>query len=278
MRLASPRARAIGSEREVPVSSKSLVCDSDVSVEEAEVTLQESDPSIDFGQRWVLTTGPDEFDRDFVRHGLLTQAGEQATTHRPVTAKEILNLPSGPKRCKQIAACLKKLGGLKSTRTKSDITLKQMEALVLRIACKKASLSSSYPCLRFVTVKPGDVFKCRLVSCGNKTDENYGDISTNEMDVALFRFLLSWGVSGGAKNSFVSIDISTAFLNAELPEAEGRCCCQTPCLPLSPSQGSLWLERKPVTRAGERTKRLKSLEVSPAKLLTSEALPQHCPS
>ena len=74
-----------------PVSSKLLVHDSDVSVDEAEVTLQESDPSIDLSQRWVLTTEPDEFDKDFVRYGLLTQAGEQATTHRPVTAKEILN-------------------------------------------------------------------------------------------------------------------------------------------------------------------------------------------
>ena len=86
------------------VSSKFLVRDSDVSADEAEVTLQESDPSIDFGQRWVLTTEPDEFDKDFVRYGLLTQAGEQATTHRPVTAKEILNLPSGPQRDKWIAA------------------------------------------------------------------------------------------------------------------------------------------------------------------------------
>ena len=49
------------------------------------------------------------------------------------------------------------------------------------------------PMLAVFTVKPGEpgeVFKCRLVSCGNKTDETYGDISTNEMDVALMRFLL----------------------------------------------------------------------------------------
>ena len=47
------------------ISSKFLVHDSDVSVDEAEVTLQESDPSIDLSQRWVLTTEPDEFDKDF---------------------------------------------------------------------------------------------------------------------------------------------------------------------------------------------------------------------
>ena len=70
--------------------------------------------------------------------------------------------------------------------------------------------------LAVFTVKPREVFKCRLVSCGNKTDETYGDISTNEMDVALIRFVFSGVRFRGAKNSFVSIDISTAFLNAEL--------------------------------------------------------------
>ena len=95
----------------------------------------------------VLTTEPDEFDKDFVRYGLLTQAGEQATTHRPVTAKEILNLPSGPQRDKWIAACQKELGGLKSTRTKSDITLKQMEALKIKNekAAQRGSFWDEYP-------------------------------------------------------------------------------------------------------------------------------------
>ena len=264
------------------VSSKLLVHDSDVSVDEAEVTLQESDPSIDLSQRWVLTTEPDEFDKDFVRYGLLTQAGEQATTHRPVTAKEILNLPSGPRRDKWIAACQKELGGLKSTRTKSDITLKQMEAL--KKDCLQKGLAFVFlPMLAVFTVKPGDVFKCRLVSCGNKTDETYGDISTNEMDVALLRFLLSWGVSGGPKNSFVSIDISTAFLNAELPEGRvvvvkpPACLYQLGLVP----PGTVWrlhkalygLRESPSLWAGERTKRLKSLEVTPANSSTLRLYP-----
>ena len=135
------------------------------------------------------------------------------------------------------------------------------------------------PMLAVFTVKPGEpgeVFKCRLVSCGNKTDETYGDISTNEMDVALMRFLLFfWGVRfRGAKNSFVSIDISTAFLNAEL--LEGRIVVVKPpaCLyqlGLVPP-GTVWrlhkalygLRESPSLWAGERTKRLKSLEVTPA--------------
>ena len=78
---------------------------------------------------------------------------------------------------------------------KSDITLKQMEAL------KKHCLQKGFafvflPMLAVFTVKPGEVFKRRLVSCGNKTDETYGDIGTNEMDVALLRFLLSFGELG----------------------------------------------------------------------------------
>ena len=103
-----------------------------------------------------------------------------------------------------------KVGGLKSTRAKSDITLKQMEALK-KDCLQKGLAFVILPMLAAFTIKPGDMFKPRLVSCSNETDETYGDISTNEMDVALLRFLLSWGVLGGPKNSFVSIDISTAF-------------------------------------------------------------------
>ena len=67
----SAAARAMGSVIVRPsVSSKSLVCHPDDAVEETEVSLQESNPSNDFSQRWVLTTEPDEFDR--VRYGLLT--------------------------------------------------------------------------------------------------------------------------------------------------------------------------------------------------------------
>ena len=120
--------------------------------------------------------------------------------------------------------------------------------------------------LAVFTVKPGDVHKCRLVSCGNTTDETYGDISTNEMDVALFRFLLSWGVSG-------SMDISTAFLNAELPEGRvvvvkpPACLYQLGLVP----PGTVWrlhkalygLRESPSLWAGERTKRLKSLKITP---------------
>ena len=270
---------------EVLVSSNLSIPSSSLSQEEAEVTLQEYDPSIDFNERWVLTTEPDEFDKDFVRYGFLTQTGEQDTTHRPVTAKEILSQPPGPKRDEWLAAYNKELAGLKSTRTKIDITLKQMEAL------KKDCLQKGFafvflPILTVFTVKPGEVFKCRLVSCGNKTDETYGDISTNEMDVALMRFLLSWRVSGGPKNSFVSIGIITAFLNAEIPEGgvvvvvvkPPACLYQLGLVP----PGTVWrlhkalysLRESPSLWAGERAKRLKSLDVtlansSPVRLYPS---------
>ena len=88
-------------------------------------------------------------------------------------------------------------------------------------------------------------------------------------------FCFFWGVRfRGAKNSFVSIDISTAFLNAEL--LEGRIVVVKPpaCLyqlGLVPP-GTVWrlhkalygLRESPSLWAGERTKRLKSPEVTPA--------------
>ena len=53
---------------EAPVRSNLSVPSSSLSHEEAEVTLQASDPLIDFSQRLVLTTEPDEFNKDFVRY------------------------------------------------------------------------------------------------------------------------------------------------------------------------------------------------------------------
>ena len=69
--------------------------------------------------------------------------------------------------------------------------------------------------LAVFTVKPGEpgeVFKCRLVSCGNKTDETYGDISTNEMDVALMRFLLFFGELGSGGPKTVLFRLTSALL------------------------------------------------------------------
>ena len=97
-----------------------------------------------------------------------------------------------------IAACQKELGGLKSTRTKRDTTLKQMEAL--KKDCLQKGLAFVFlPMLAVFAVKPGDVYKRRLVSCGNKTDETYGDSSTNEMDVALFRSFVLESFRGALK-------------------------------------------------------------------------------
>ena len=135
---------------------------------------------------WVLTTCPDDYDKAFVC-GLDV---EQAVSNIPVEPKEILNLPPGPDRDKWIAACKKEVNSLKETRTKSDITLQQAENL-RKERRQKGVAFVQLPMMARFTIKPGEIFKCRLCSCGNKTDETYGDTSTNELDVALFRYMIS---------------------------------------------------------------------------------------
>ena len=65
------------------------------------------------------------------------------------------------------------------------------------------------------TTKP-DKFKCRIVACGNQTQDIYGRISTTDLDTAMLRFMLSWGASS-SDHEMASLDITAAFLNAELP-------------------------------------------------------------
>ena len=65
------------------------------------------------------------------------------------------------------------------------------------------------------TVKP-DKFKCRIVACGNQTQDVYGRTSTTDLDATMFRFILSWTASS-SDHSLASLDITAAFLNAELP-------------------------------------------------------------
>ena len=65
------------------------------------------------------------------------------------------------------------------------------------------------------TIKP-DKFKCRIVACGNQTQNIYGRTSTTDLDTAMLRFILSWGASS-SDHEMASLDITAAFLNAELP-------------------------------------------------------------
>ena len=65
------------------------------------------------------------------------------------------------------------------------------------------------------TIKP-DKFKCRIVACGNQTQDIYGRTSTTDLDTQMLRFILSWGASS-SEHKIASLDITAAFLNAELP-------------------------------------------------------------
>ena len=61
-----------------------------------------------------------------------------------------------------------------------------------------------------------DKLKCRLAACGSQTQDIYGRTSTTDLDTAMLRFMLSWGASS-SDNKIASLDITDAFLNADLP-------------------------------------------------------------
>ena len=54
------------------------------------------------------------------------------------------------------------------------------------------------------TIKP-DKYKCRAVACGNQTD----------LDTSMLWCILSWAAAS-SQNAVASLDITAAFLNAEL--------------------------------------------------------------
>ena len=96
------------------------------------------------------------------------------------------------------------------------------------------------------SIKP-EKYKVRIVACGNKTDETYGHISTTDLDTTMMRFILSWS-SSYPRNEVASLDVTAAFLNADLPP--GRVVVIRPPtilyrLGLIP-QGYFWLVHKAV--------------------------------
>ena len=64
-------------------------------------------------------------------------------------------------------------------------------------------------------IKP-DKLKRRIVACGNQTQDIYGRTSTTDLDTAMLCFTLSWGASS-SDHEMASLDITAAFLNADLP-------------------------------------------------------------
>ena len=65
------------------------------------------------------------------------------------------------------------------------------------------------------TIKP-EKYKIRIVACGNQTKDTYGKITTTDLDTCMLRFILSWAASSRF-NTIASLDVTAAFLNADLP-------------------------------------------------------------
>ena len=145
---------------------------------------------------------------------------KQATTHINVTSDEVYK-STGETRKKWLSSAETEVGNLTNPRSTehktgalSTLNPEQKEKL------KSEARSKGYqyielPAKVVWTVKP-DKFKCRIVACGNQTQDVYGRTSTTDLDAAMFRFILSWTASS-YDHSLASLDITAAFLNAELP-------------------------------------------------------------
>eukprot|EP00971_Amphidinium_carterae_P211078 4188461-Amphidinium_carterae.1 len=71
-------------------------------------------------------------------------------------------------------------------------------------------------------VKEDMVFKARIVGCGNFAREVMGQLATSDLDSNLLRWLISYGalrMKGKCRDLIMaSVDFSTAFLNAPIPD------------------------------------------------------------
>ena len=58
--------------------------------------------------------------------------------------------------------------------------------------------------------------RIRIVACCKQTDDTFGKITTTDLDSWMLRFLLFWGAST-RKNVIATLNVTAAFLNADLP-------------------------------------------------------------
>ena len=61
-----------------------------------------------------------------------------------------------------------------------------------------------------------DESNIRIVACSNQTDDTVGKITTTDFDSYMLRLLLSWEAST-QKNVIATLDVTAAFLKADLP-------------------------------------------------------------
>ena len=145
---------------------------------------------------------------------------KQATTHINVTSDEVART-TGAQQEQWLEAGRKEISNLTSKRSDEH----KVGALEPINPSEKDKLKSratidgyqyiELPAKVVWTIKP-DKFKCRIVACGNQTQDIYGRTSTTDLDTAMLRFILSWGASS-SEHATASLDITAAFLNAELP-------------------------------------------------------------
>ena len=145
---------------------------------------------------------------------------KQATSHINVTSEEVART-TGEQREQWLEAGRKEIDNLTSKRSE----VHKVGALEPINATERDKLKSratidgyqyiELPAKVVWTIKP-DKFKCRIVACGNQTQDIYGRTSTTDLDTQMLRFILSWGASS-SEHKMASLDITAAFLNAELP-------------------------------------------------------------
>ena len=145
---------------------------------------------------------------------------KQDTTHINVTSDEVVRT-TGAQREQWLEAGRKEISKLTSKRS-DEHKVGALEPINPSEEDKLKSRATidgyqyiELPAKVVWTIKP-DKFKCRIVACGNQTQDIYGRTSTTDLDTAMLRFILSWGASS-SDHAMASLDIAAAFLNAELP-------------------------------------------------------------
>ena len=149
-----------------------------------------------------------------------TEPRKQATTHINVTSEEVART-TGEQREQWLEAGRKEINNLTSKRSEVH-KVGALEPInpTERDRLKSRATIDGYqyielPAKVVWTIKP-DKFKCRIVACGNQTQDIYGRTSTTDLDTQMLRFMLSWGASS-SDHKMASLDITAALLNAELP-------------------------------------------------------------
>ena len=145
---------------------------------------------------------------------------KQATTHINVTSEEV-SRSTGEQREQWLEAGRQEISNLTSKRS-NDHKIGALEPInpPERDRLRSRATIDGYqyieiPAKVVWTIKP-DKYKRRIVACGNQTQDIYGRASATDLDTAMLHFMLSWGASS-SDHELASLDITAAFLNAELP-------------------------------------------------------------